>query len=98
VFTQLPAHFEKPVLHAKPQLPLVHVGVPFGTAGHALLHEPQFAGSVLVATQTPPHLTKPALHAKPQPPAEHVGTALAGAVHSFPQAPQLFGSAEVSMH
>jgi len=44
-------HWVRPLLHAKPQTPLVHVAVEFAGAEQALPQPPQFIGSVEVFVQ-----------------------------------------------
>jgi hypothetical protein len=39
-------------VHVKPHVPL-HVAVAFATAGHAVVQDPQWAGSVSSLTQNP---------------------------------------------
>jgi hypothetical protein len=56
--------FSKPVSQRRPHMAIVHVGTACGGAGHAMLHMPQFEGSVWVFTQLVPHSVppQPAVH------------------------------------
>jgi hypothetical protein len=59
---------------------------------HALVHEPQWVGSVLRFTQLEPHIVSPGPHV--QFPPEHT----APLPQTLPQLPQSFGSVLVSTH
>jgi len=59
VFKQTPLQLENPVLQSMPQLPALHVGLPFAGGVQPSSHSPQFAGSEFVSTQTPPQLSSP---------------------------------------
>ncbi len=50
---QTPAQLWNPALHAKPQVPAVHVAVAFAGAVHDVAHVPQCPGSVLMLTSQP---------------------------------------------
>jgi hypothetical protein len=50
VSTHAPEQREYPELQVVPHTPREHTGLPFVTAGHALLQPPQLFGSVLVST------------------------------------------------
>lgn len=62
----MPSQSAKPLAQVNPHVPLVHVGIAFGTAGHVLPHAPQFVTVSSVASQPsagmPLQLSKPASH------------------------------------
>jgi hypothetical protein len=93
----------KPSLHRKPHIPLAHVAVALGGAGHGLPQRPQLLALALVSVSQPlaallsqsPKLPeqRPTAHR----PIEHDGSAL-GTMHAIPQPPQLAELDCVSMH
>src|ERR1051325_1831482 len=88
-FTQLLPHWVKPLLQSRPQVPDVHVGVPFAGVGQGAQVGPQWAGSVVVSAQVPSQLVRPPWQAMPHSPEMQVGRALAGASQTWSsQAPQ----------
>jgi hypothetical protein len=72
-------------LQVKPHVPL-HVAVAFAGAVHALVQEPQWAGSLSSFTQNPLHSEYVLLHAKVQAPLVQVGLALTTPVVQVKQA------------
>lgn len=89
--TQLVPQALSPPPQSMLQVPDLQRGVP-SPAGQALLHEPQWFGSVSVSTQAPRHSSSPVRHSKSQPPAEQIASASGGAVQALPQSPQFLGS------
>jgi hypothetical protein len=67
-------------LQVKPHAALPHVAVPFVGGVHAVVQDPQWAGSVSSLTQNPLQSVYVLLHAKVQAPLVQVGPALTTAV------------------
>jgi hypothetical protein len=87
----------KPVLHAIPHVPALHVAVAFAPPGHVRPHTPQLAVDVRVSASHPlaafmSQSPKPVLQARPQRPAAHVADAFAPLAQAVPQELQLRAS------
>ena len=98
VSTHALPHWVKPLLHVKPQVLPVQLGVPFVTPGHLLPQALQFWVSDVSSTHAPPQKLwpegQPDTHCAPRPESVPPSTAAqtgvpASALHAPPQYPQL---------
>lgn len=89
-----PSQSANPVLQVKPQTELVHLTVALARAGHLVVHEPQWFGSVVVLVHCPLQSTWPVGHESTQEPPEQTCVV----VHARPQEPQFCGFVAVSTH
>jgi hypothetical protein len=92
----------KPALHApRAQLPARHAAAALAKA-HARPHDPQFAGSLVVAASQPlvalpSHSAKPATQVTAHAPREHAGTPLGRGGQALSQRPQWATALRVSV-
>jgi hypothetical protein len=89
-----PSQSAKPVLQVKPQTLAVHLDVALARAGHCVVHEPQWFGSVVVFVHWPLQSTWPVGHDSTQEPPEQT----CAAVQVRPHEPQFWGFVAVSTH
>jgi hypothetical protein len=92
-----PSQSAYPTLHENPQLPPVHVGPAFATAGQTFPQLPQLLASLCFGVSQPlaaflSQSAYPALHTNPQLPPPHAGVAFVTVGQAFMHAPQFRGS------
>ncbi len=102
-FSAMPSQSPNPSTHARPHVPIAHVGEPLGWGEHEFRQRPQLRASTRVSVSQPfatmpSQSPNPIAHVRPHTPPTQPGVEFGPPGHTVPHVPQFIGSVPTGRH